>query len=180
MRVFIAIDVPEEIRERLAAVQEKIRETTTSARWVAPESIHVTLKFIGEMPEKRREDIDEALRGLTWKHIRVSVRGVGFFPGTRSPRVLWAGLDAASIEGLAEEIDSRLERAGFDRERRKFRAHLTLARAKNNQLEKVMVAAAAPFEDEEFGTFTVDRIFLFESTLNAGGSVYTKLQEYRL
>jgi 2'-5' RNA ligase len=180
MRVFIAIDVPEEIRERLAAVQEKIRETTTSARWVAPESIHVTLKFIGEMPEKRREDIDEALRGLTWKRIRVSVRGVGFFPGTRSPRVLWAGLDAASIEGLAEEIDSRLERAGFDRERRKFRAHLTLARAKNSNLEKVMVDAAAPFEDEEFGTFTVDRIFLFESTLKAGGSVYTKLQEYRL
>ena len=180
MRVFIAIDVPNEIRERLAEVQEKIRTSTNSARWVAPESIHVTLKFIGEMPEKRRDDIDQALRGLTWKHIRVTVRGVGFFPGTRSPRVFWAGLDAASIEGLAKEIDSRLERAGFDKERRAFRAHLTLARAKNNLLEKVMVAAAEPFEETEFGTFTVDRIFLFESTLKAGGSVYTKLKEYRL
>lgn len=181
MRVFLAIDVPSEIRERLAAVQDKIRPSTAGARWVAPESIHVTLKFIGEMPEKRREDIDQALRGLTWKHIKVNVRGVGFFPGTRSPRVFWAGLEAASsIEGLAGEIDTRLERAGFDRERRAFRAHLTLARAKDTHLEKTMIAAATPFTETEFGTFTVDRIYLFESTLKAGGSVYAKLKEYRL
>src|SRR5262245_39239229 len=158
MRVFLAIDVPSEIRERLASVQEKIRPAATGARWVAPESIHVTLKFIGEMPEKRREEIDQALRGLTWKHIKVNVRGVGFFPGTRSPRVFWAGLEAASIEGLAGEIDNRLERAGFDRERRAFRPHLTLARARNTHLEKAMISAAAPFTETDFGTFTVDRI----------------------
>jgi 2'-5' RNA ligase len=180
MRVFIAVDVPTEIRNRLAALQEKVRTSTNAARWVAPESIHVTLKFIGEMPEKRREDIDQALRGLTWKHIRVNVHGVGFFPGTRSPRVFWAGLEAASMEGLAKEIDSRLERAGFDRERRVFRAHLTLARAKNSHLDRAMITAAGPYADTDFGTFTVDRIFLFESTLKAGGSVYTKLKEYTL
>jgi 2'-5' RNA ligase len=180
MRVFIAIDVPTEIRNRLAALQEKIRTSTTAARWVAPESIHVTLKFIGEMPEKRREDIDQALRGLTWKHIRVSVRGIGFFPGARSPRVFWAGLEATSMEGLAKEIDLRLERAGFDRERRAFRAHLTLARAKNSHLDRAMITAAAPYTDTDFGTFSADRIYLFESTLKAGGSVYTKLKEYKL
>ena len=180
MRVFIAIDVPVEIRERLAVIQDKVRVSTDSARWVAPEAIHVTLKFIGEIPEKRREDIDLALRGLTWKHIRVSVNGVGFFPGTRSARVFWAGLEAASIEGLAEDIDARLERAGFEPERRKFRPHLTLARAKIGHFDKVMVDSAAPFAETDFGTFTVDRIFLFESTLKSGGSVYTKLKEYRL
>jgi 2'-5' RNA ligase len=180
MRVFIAIDIPNEIRDRLGAVQEKVRSSTASARWVAPESIHVTLKFIGEMPEKRREDIDQALRGLTWKSIRVKVRGVGFFPGNRSPRVLWAGLEAASMEGLAKEIDSRLEHAGFDRERRAFRPHLTLARAKGSRLDKALVTAATPFTETEFGTFTVNQIYLFESTLKAGGSVYTKLKEYAL
>jgi len=180
MRVFLAIDVPGEIRERLAAVQDQIRPATSAARWVAPESIHVTLKFIGEMPEKRCEEIDQALRGLTWKQIKVNVRGVGFFPGTRSPRVFWAGLEAASLEGLAREIDTRLERVGFDRERRAFRAHLTLARAKNNHLDKAMIEAADPFVETEFGAFTVDRIYLFESTLKAGGSVYTKLKEYKL
>jgi 2'-5' RNA ligase len=180
MRVFLAIDVPADIRDRLAEVQEQVRPATSGARWVAPESIHVTLKFIGEMPEKRCEDIDQALRGLTWKRIKVNVRGVGFFPGTRSPRVFWAGLEAASMEGLAGEIDTRLERVGFDRERRAFRAHLTLARAKDSHLDKAMIAAAAPFAETEFGSFTVDRIFLFESTLKAGGSVYTRLKEYRL
>jgi 2'-5' RNA ligase len=84
------------------------------------------------------------------------------------------------MELLAQEIDSRLERAGFERERRAFRAHLTLARAKNSHLDKAMVTAAAPFTETDFGTFTVDRIFLFESTLKAGGSVYTKLKEYKL
>ena len=84
------------------------------------------------------------------------------------------------MEALAREIDSRLEHAGFDRERRAFRAHLTLARAKNSHLDRAMIAAAAPYADTDFGTFTVDRIFLFESTLKAGGSVYTKLQEYKL
>ena len=180
MRVFLAIDVPTEIRDRLAEVQEKLRPSTQSARWVAPESIHVTLKFIGEMPEKRREDIDQALRGLTWKRINVKVLGVGFFPGTRSPRVFWAGLEAASLEGLAGEIDARLERAGFDPERRNFRAHLTLARAKDSHLDKAMIAAAAPYVDTDFGSFTVDRIYLFESMLKPGGSVYKKLKEYKL
>ena len=180
MRVFLAIDVPSDIRDRLAEVQEKIRPATTAARWVSPESIHVTLKFIGQMPEKRQEDIDQALRGLTWKSIKINVRGVGFFPGTRSARVFWAGLEAASMEGLAREIDSRLEHVGFDRERRAFRAHLTLARARDHHLDKGMIAAAAPFADTDFGTFNVDRIYLYESTLKPGGSIYTKLKEYRL
>ena len=180
MRVFIAIDIPEDIRQRLATVQEELRSGSTSARWVSPESIHLTLRFIGEIPEKRLEDIELSLAGLTWKHLAVKVRGIGFFPGARSPRVCWAGLESATMEGLASEIDSRLERAGFDRERRGFRAHVTLARAKNRPLERTLVAAAAPFVETEFGSFTADRYYLYESTLKAGGPVYTKLKEFRL
>lgn len=180
MRVFIAIDVPDEIRKHLGSVQDQLRQFSPSARWVPAESIHLTLKFIGEIAEKRRDDIDEALAGLTWKAFPVSVRGVGFFPGTRSPRVFWAGLQSSTMEGLAKEIDTRLEQAGFDAERRAFRAHVTLARSKTTRLESALVTAAEQFTETDFGTFVADRYFLYQSTLKAGGAVYTRLKEYPL
>jgi 2'-5' RNA ligase len=180
MRVFIAIDIPEEIRSRLAAMQTELRSTAASARWVAAESAHLTLKFIGEISEQRRDDVDAALGGLTWIPFSISVQGVGFFPGPKSPRVFWAGLHAPTMEDLAQEIDSRLERAGFDREQRAFRPHITLARAKTTRLDKGLVKASEKFAETNFGSFTVDRIYLYESTLKPTGSVYTLLKEYPL
>ncbi len=180
MRTFIALDLPEEIRARLAEVQRALKPSTHTARWVAPESIHVTLKFIGEIPEKRVDDIHGALAGLTWKPFTVTVNGIGFFPGARSPRVVWAGMQAPTMEDLTKEIDVHLERLGFEKEKRMFRPHLTLARAKTTRLEAALVETAKAFEHEDFGTFTVDRFFLYQSTLKPTGSIYTKLKEYLL
>ena len=180
MRVFIAIDLPQDIRNSLSAMQNELRPTASKARWVAAESAHLTLKFIGEISEKRRDDIDAALAGLTWIPFSISVKGVGFFPGPKSPRVFWAGLHAPTMEGLAQQIDSRLERAGFDREQRAFRPHITLARAKTTRLEKTLIAASEKFAEMDFGSFTVDRIKLYQSTLKPAGSIYTKLKEYPL
>ena len=180
MRVFIAIEVPREIRQSLADLQEQLRPTTPSARWVAADSIHITLRFIGEITENRLEEIDAALTGLTWKPLSIAVHGTGFFPGTSSPRVFWAGLQCSTMEGLAAEINARLETAGFDSEKRAFRAHLTLARSKEHRLESTLVKAAEQFAEIEFGKFTADRYYLYQSTTKAGGSVYTKLKEYPL
>jgi len=180
MRVFIAIDLPEQVRAQLAEVERQLRSTTNSARWVAAESIHVTLKFIGEVSEKKLQSIDEAIAGLTWKPFQLTVRGIGFFPGNRSPRVLWAGMQAPTMEGLAEKLDSRMESFGFEREKRVFRPHITLARARNTRLDAALVRAAAQFEDHEFGSFSVDRWFLYQSTLKPSGSVYTQLKQYLL
>jgi RNA 2',3'-cyclic 3'-phosphodiesterase len=180
MRVFIAVDLPNEVRKALHDVQRELEPLTNSARWVAPESIHITLKFVGEIPEKRLEDIDTAVTGLTWKSFTISVRGVGFFPGKRSPRVLWAGLEAPTMQGLAEQLDARMERLGFEKEKRAFRPHVTLARAKDTRLDSTLVTAATQYEEHDFGSFTVDRVFLFMSTLQPAGAVYEKLKEYLL
>lgn len=180
MRVFIAVDLSNEIRNALRDVQRKLRPLGGPARWVAPESIHITLKFIGEVPEKRVEEIDSALTGLTWKPFTVTVRGVGFFPGNRSPRVFWAGMEAPTMQGLAEQLDTRMERLGFDKEKRAFRPHLTLARARNTRMDSALVAASTQFEEHDFGAFTVDRVFLFRSILKPAGAVYEKLKEYPL
>ena len=179
MRAFIAIEVPDEIRARLADLQRELAPTTRAARWVAANSIHLTLKFLGEIRQERIEAIDAGL-SLSWNHFPISVRGVGFFPGARSPRVLWAGLHAPTLEALTEQIDTQLDRAGFEREKRKFRPHITLARSKDTRLERELVAAATKFSETDFGSFTVDRLFLFESTLNPGGSIYKKVREYLL
>src|SRR5262249_25185321 len=110
MRIFIAIELPEDVRQALADLQRDLKPVPNSARWVATYSIHLTLKFLGETPEDRIPEIDEALVGLTWKPFNVNIRGIGFFPGNRSPRVFWAGMEASTMEGLAQQIDTRMER----------------------------------------------------------------------
>ena len=180
MRVFIAVDLPIEIRNALAEIQRELRPTSHAARWVNPDSIHITLKFIGEVPDSRLDEIHGALAGLTWIPFTVTIRGAGFFPGNRSPRVFWAGMEAPTMQGLAEELDARMERLGFENEQRAFRPHITLARAKETRIDSSLVAAAAKFEGHEFGAFSVDRIFLFKSTMKPGGAVYEKLKEYPL
>ena len=180
MRIFIAVELPKETKTALGNIQRVLRPLTDSARWVAPDSIHITLKFIGEVPEKRVEEIDGALTGLSWKPFIVTVHGVGFFPGTRSPRVLWAGMEAPTMQGLAEQLDRRMERLGFEKEKRAFRPHITLARARDSRIDSTLVTAASPYEEHEFGSFTVDRVFLFKSTLKPSGAVYEKLKEYLL
>jgi 2'-5' RNA ligase len=180
MRVFIAVDLPTELRKQLAELQGALQPSTDTARWVAPESIHITLKFIGEIQEKRLEDIDSAFTGLTWKPFTVTVRGVGFFPGNRSPRVFWAGMEAPTMQNLTEEIDSRMERLGFEKEKRAFRPHITLARARDTRIDSALVTAADKYLEHEFGSFTVDRIFLFKSILKPTGAVYERIKEYLL
>jgi len=180
MRLFIAVEITGDIRNGLKDLQHELRPLTNSVRWVSPESIHITLKFLGEVPEKRVTEIDAALSGLSWKPFTVSVLGTGFFPGSRSPRVLWAGMDAPTMKGLAEELDARMERIGFDKEKRAYRPHLTLARARGTRIDSKLVAAAAQYKEFAFGSFAVDRIFLIQSSLKPSGAVYNKLKEYPL
>lgn len=180
MRVFIAIELPAEIQKELGALQRDLKSVTNSARWVAPESIHLTLKFIGQTPDQRIPEIDSALIGLTWKPFTVTVRGLGFFPGTRSPRVLWAGLETPTMENLAQQVDTRMERLGFEKEKRAFRPHLTLARARDMRIDNSLVIATEKYQEQVFGSFTVDRFYLIQSTLKPSGAVYNRLKEYLL
>jgi 2'-5' RNA ligase len=180
MRVFVAIDLPGDIREAVANLQHELRSIAHKPRWVAPESIHVTLKFLGEVPEHRIDELDGALSPISWKPFLITVSGVGFFPSARSPRVFWAGMRAPTMADLAMEIDLRLQKLGFEKESRAFRPHITLARAKETRIDASLVSAASRFENHEFGAFTVDRFFLFQSTLKPAGAIYTKLKEYML
>lgn len=180
MRAFIAIDLPNDVREELAIVQRELQPVSNSAKWVAPPLIHLTLKFLGEINEQLFEDVHQNMTGISWKPFQITVKGVGFFPGARSPRIFWAGLIAPNLETLAQRINARMEHLGIENERRRFRPHITLARASKARLESALVTAASQFEEHDFGTFNVDRCFLYQSETKPTGPVYTKLREYML
>ena len=197
MRAFIAIDLPNEVREALAHRQRAIREVAEqrsrkAIRWTRPEGIHLTLKFLGEISEGKVADVANALRSLgDFDPFRLAIAGVGFFPSRGQPRILWAGLDAPGQLGeLAARIESAMEPLGFEREARAFTPHLTLARINGRlnpaEVEAMLMAGgqnALGSESASTGertdcSFEVSEFFLFESRLHPSGAEYRKVMRF--
>src|SRR6267378_4659064 len=130
MRIFIGIDLDPEVRARIERFLEGIEGFAPEARWVRPESLHITLKFIGEQPPERVEAITEHLRRVEGSAFEIRAGGYGFFPTAKAPRVFWIGIHAGpQLTELAESIDIDVAEVGIPREDRPYSPHLTLARA---------------------------------------------------
>jgi 2'-5' RNA ligase len=129
MRVFVALDIDDGIRARIARFLDGVRGFAPDARWVRPESLHVTLKFIGEKPEEDVEKIKLTLETITAEKFATNFRGYGFFPGARAPRVFWVGIEAGpGLPSLAAMVDEKLASLDIPKEEHAFNPHLTLAR----------------------------------------------------
>jgi RNA 2',3'-cyclic 3'-phosphodiesterase len=194
MRLFVALDIDDEIRERIARFVEGVQGFAPDARWVKPESLHVTLKFIGEQPDAAVVQIKEALATIQARGTEIHFRGYGFFPTVKSARVFWLGMDAGpDLASLATAIDGGTAALGVPKEERAFSPHLTLARAGGRsgsprrmkgdhpnhvfqRLQEKLAALPAP----EFGTMTAREFFLYQSQLSPKGSKYTKLERFAL
>jgi 2'-5' RNA ligase len=181
MRLFVATDIPEDVRAALAALVASLRSTCRDARWARIEGLHVTLKFIGEIPEGKVGAIVSALRGVpVAKPIALNFRGLGFFPNERRPRVLWAGVEAGSeLPTLAAAVETALIPVGISREDRAFSPHLTLARFDSPRgLERLhaTMEAAGP---HEFGGSVAKEFHLYQSILKRGGAEYTRVATFR-
>src|ERR1700693_2051194 len=130
MRIFIGIDLDPEVRTRIERFIEGVEGFAPDARWARPESLHITLKFIGEQPPERVEAITERLRRVESSAFEIRAAGHGFFPTAKAPRVFWIGIHASpQLAALAEMIDVAVAELGVPREDRPFSPHLTLARA---------------------------------------------------
>jgi 2'-5' RNA ligase len=197
MRIFIGIDLDDGIRGRIARFLEGVSGFAPEARWVRPESLHITLKFVGEQKEEQVEAITQRLRRVAGAPFEIQVSGYGFFPTAKSPRVLWIGVHAGpQLAQLARDIDLAVAEFGIPREDRPFSPHLTLARAGGRSgdprwrkgdgpnsifgvLQKRLAAMGEPDSVTlTFGSMTADKFILYQSQLSPAGSKYTKLERF--
>ena len=180
MRAFIAIDLPDSIRAALGRAQASFRSACPDAGWTRPEGIHLTLKFLGEISDAQVREVRESLKKLgRFESFTVGLKGFGFFPDARRPRVFWTGVVApANLSWLAEQIEAAMQAIGFAREERPFRPHLTLARFKGPQPPPALQALVAQQREEELGNFEVSEFFLFESELSPKGAKYRKVERF--
>ena len=178
MRLFLAVELPELLRAAVVAVQERLRPTEHGWRWVRPEGIHLTLRFLGEVAEARLPELAERWRaaaaGADIPDIQVS--DLGTFPPRGRPRVLWVGLQDRSggaLAALATALESEARAAGFAAEDRPFAPHLTLARvAADGKPRKPEIEVGS------LGSFRAQSLTLFRSVPGRGGAVYTALERY--
>ena len=180
MRAFIAIDLPESIRAALRGKQAAFRSASLGARWTQPEGIHLTLKFLGEISDTKVREASERLKRLgPFEAFALRVKGFGFFPDGRRPRVFWVGIEtSANLIRLAEQVDAAMEGIGFAREDRAFRPHLTLARFRAPLAQPALQAAVSREGEQDLGSFEVSQFFLFESKLSPQGAQYLKVERF--
>jgi 2'-5' RNA ligase len=194
MRVFVGIDLDDEIRTKIARLLAGVCGFAPDARWVSPESLHVTLKFIGEQKLEQVAAITERLLLVKGKSAEIRFAGHGFFPTAKAPRVFWIGIQAGpELAELASSVDSALAELQIRREERPFNPHLTLARGgggsgspqwrkgdgPNSAFAELQKRLAA-MSELDFGTMTAHEFFIYQSQLSPGGSKYTKMQRFPL
>lgn len=197
MRLFIALDIDDTVHERIVRFMDGVRGFAPDARWVKPESLHVTLKFIGEQRDEAVGQIKDALTNVRASATQIHFHGYGFFPTPKSARVFWVGMETgahlASLAAMIDEkmTDEQMATLAIPKEDRTFSPHLTLARGGSgaprwrksdgpNRTFKLLQERLSPLPTPEFGTMTARRFFLYQSKLSPKGSQYTKLARFEL
>lgn len=184
MRLFVAVDPPETIKESLRALQSSLKSGVSGVSWTRGEGFHCTLKFLGEVDEVRLPEVTRALEpSAAAAPFRLAVRRLGVFPGWSNPRVIWVGLEPArpELDQLRQSVESALAPLGFAPEEKAFHPHLTLGRVKNRfGLGQLPQRLRAESERTDLGAFDVGRFILFQSHLRPEGAMYTPLHQYPL
>jgi 2'-5' RNA ligase len=194
MRLFVALDIDDAVRQHIQRFMEGVGGFAPDARWVRPESLHVTLKFIGEKPNDTVEEIKRVLSGVRAESIELSFRGYGFFPTAKAARVFWIGIESGpQLPALAKAVDEATFALGIPNEDHSFAPHLTLARGggrsgtprwrkgdtPNKHFQRLQ-EKLTPLPAPDFGTMAAHEFFLYQSQLSQGGSRYTKIASFAL
>jgi len=184
MRTFVAIALEPKIKHTLSQFIKKLEDHNPNIRWVREQGMHLTLKFIGEIPENRVEKILSVLRDLSAEHecFPLLLRGTGSFPPrSKCPRILWVGIqENQGLFSVQHDIESLLEKVSIARENRRFSPHLTLGRVKSSHNIAPVLDILADNKDTEFGSMEVQEIIFFKSTLKPTGAEYSALEKIRL
>jgi 2'-5' RNA ligase len=187
MRCFIAIEIPEDIRTDLAALQKELGGRVDvhkgDVKWVEPEGMHLTLKFLGEVPDNQIVGVCNITKEVADRRpaFDFAIKEVGSFGG-RSARVLWvgAGLDSPELLRVQQDLEERLDQAGWPREARQFSGHLTLCRIRNSKAGEKLANLAKQYKDFDLGTVRAGSLCVYESQLRPQGPIYTRLGNFTL
>ena len=194
MRIFVALDISETIRECISRFLDGVCGFVPDARWAQPESLHVTLKFIGEKSIDVVEKIEHALSKVDASALKLSFRGYGFFPTPKAARVFWIGIEnGPQLAELVKNIDERLATLDIPLEQHAYTPHLTLARGgrgsgsprrqkedRSTRSFQRLQEKLAVLPPPEFGNMTACEFFLYESRVSHQGSRYVKLKSFAL
>ena len=184
VRSFIAVEIPDAIRQKLREFLRELRDTGADVKWVRPEGMHLTLKFLGAVERDLLEKVSLSLGPVVEKFdpFELKAEGAGCFPSLRNPRVVWAGLTdpEGAVVRLQREIETTTAGLGFPSEERSFKPHLTLGRVRSPKGKNSLTQTVERQINLGFGSFRVERVILFRSDLRPEGAVYTRLQEFYL
>lgn len=181
VRSFVAIQPDAAVLEALAAFSEELRESGADVRWIKPEAIHLTIKFLGEVPESELAGIQRALGESFGEQppIELAAHGIGVFPNLKKPRVLWVGLESDGLFGLVERAEIALSPLGFPPEEREFTPHLTLGRFRSTRGWERLSQRVKDAREQSFGSCTIDHATLYRSQLRPDGAVYSPIEVFR-
>lgn len=176
LRLFVAIPIPDDVRQRLLAISSGVR----GAKWVRPEGMHITLFFAGDMGHDQANDLDAELETVTMPPFELSCRGLGYFERGARINAVWAGIEHSdALVYLHDRVESAAVKAGFERESRKFTPHITMARLNNGRADDI-----GPWIEthDHLSTppFTVDRFTLYRSHLSRDRAMYEPMVDYNL
>jgi len=182
IRAFVALEMPERIREAIRREQRHIKAESPRARWTRPEGQHLTLKFLGETTAEKLALLKNAIvdRVDVMPVVSVRLRGAGFFPSARRPRVAWIGGEAPGGAAVAAAVDEAAVASGFPREGREWSLHLTQARLDRAWPRNAVERFIEWGRGLELEPFTCRKVVLFASELRPGGAVYTPLERFPL
>ena len=184
IRAFIAVEIDEAARTKLAAMQEALKEANGHVSWVRPQNIHCTLVFLGDIFQSAIEAVAGALAGAAAgsKPFEIEIAGLGFFGSARSPRIIWSGIAGAvmPLVKLQNDLVTAVSTAGMKPDAKPFKPHLTIGRVRSNRNAAALVRALEEDKNKSFGKIFVRQVVLMQSRLTAKGPEYTLLQSATL
>ena len=184
IRTFIAVEIPANIRQKLAEVSDELSRLGVDAKWVPKENFHITLKFLGNVKAELIANVSEVVKSVVdqTSSFDIALAGLGAFPRLSRPSVVWVGISegTSEIKSLAEHIDSKLVNLGFEREARPFSGHVTLARIRTLKNIDKLREKIEILKDQYIGAFGVKSVVVMKSDLQRTGPIYTPISEFEL
>jgi len=179
VRAFIAFKLPSDVMDLLQQIQSELKKEDLPIKWVRPDNIHLTLKFLGDVQPSELERIGAAMQAAVApiSPLTLCARGLGVFPSVKRPRVLWCGIggELETLSRLHSGLDEALAELGIEKEARNFKGHLTLGRVKGKVDPDVMIEALTQYGHMVSRAFVLRRLTLYQSELKPTGPVYREL-----